>query len=101
MTEPVIDIKDVSIGFDGKSGETLHVLRNVDMSVSEGESLGIVGESGSGKSTLALAAMAPRVNVGWGGLAVLDLSEPAQPCIAELRSGARTVARAATGFLRL
>ncbi len=57
MTQPVIDIKDVSIGFDGKSGETLHVLRNVDMSVSEGESLGIVGESGSGKSTLALAAM--------------------------------------------
>jgi len=66
MTQPVIDIKDVSIGFDGKSGETLHVLRNVDMSVSEGESLGIVGESGSGKSTLALAAVCLMVRSRFG-----------------------------------
>ncbi len=57
MNAPLIDITDVSIGFTGKSGATLPVLRNIDLAVSAGESIGIVGESGSGKSTLALAAM--------------------------------------------
>ena len=57
MTTPVIDIHNISVGFTGKSGATLPVLRNIDLTVAEGESIGIVGESGSGKSTLALAAM--------------------------------------------
>lgn len=57
MTRPVIDIRNISVGFTGKSGATLPVLRNIDLRVAEGESVGIVGESGSGKSTLALAAM--------------------------------------------
>ena len=57
MTEPLIDIRDISVGFTGKSGATLPVLRNIDLKVNAGESVGIVGESGSGKSTLALAAM--------------------------------------------
>ena len=57
MTEPLIDIRDISIGFTGRSGATLPVLRNIDLAVGPGESVGLVGESGSGKSTLALAAM--------------------------------------------
>ncbi len=57
MSTPLIDIRNISVGFTGKSGETLPVLRNIDLRVGEGESIGIVGESGSGKSTLALAAM--------------------------------------------
>ena len=57
MTTPLIDIRDISVGFTGKSGATLPVLRNIDLQVGAGESIGIVGESGSGKSTLALAAM--------------------------------------------
>jgi peptide/nickel transport system ATP-binding protein len=56
-TGPLIDIRNISIGFTGKSGETLPVLRNIDLAVGAGESIGIVGESGSGKSTVALAAM--------------------------------------------
>ena len=57
MTGPLIDIRNISVGFTGKSGATLPVLRNIDLKVNAGESIGIVGESGSGKSTLALAAM--------------------------------------------
>ena len=57
MTTPLIDMRNISIGFTGMSGATLQVLRNIDLTVNAGESIGIVGESGSGKSTLALAAM--------------------------------------------
>lgn len=54
---PIIDIRNLSIGFTGRSGATLPVLRDVNLSVCRGDTIGIVGESGSGKSTLALAAM--------------------------------------------
>ncbi len=55
--QPLIQINDLSIGFDSKSGDTLAVLRNVNLDVRAGDAIGLVGESGSGKSTLALAAM--------------------------------------------
>ncbi len=54
---PIIDIRDLSIGFTGRGGWTLPVLRNINLAVRPGETVGLVGESGSGKSTLALAAM--------------------------------------------
>ena len=54
---PLIDISDISIGFTGRSGQMMPVLRNIDLAVQRGESVGLVGESGSGQSTLALAAM--------------------------------------------
>ena len=53
----LIDIRDISVGFTGRDGRTREVLRNIDLTVAAGESVGLVGESGSGKSTLALAAM--------------------------------------------
>ncbi|MCX7342457.1 MAG: ABC transporter ATP-binding protein [Hyphomicrobiales bacterium] len=53
----LIDVQNLSIGFKGRSGKLLPVLRNIDLGVRRGETVGIVGESGSGKSTLALAMM--------------------------------------------
>lgn len=55
--ETVLSFQDLSIGFVSRAGPLLHVLRNIDLQIQRGETVGLVGESGSGKSTLALAAM--------------------------------------------
>ena len=56
MTEPLLDIAGLAVGFATRRG-TVSVLRGVDLAVAPGETLGVVGESGSGKSVTALAAM--------------------------------------------
>ena len=56
-TPPLIEVKDLSIGFDNHAGDTLPILRNIDLTLYPGETIGLVGESGCGKSTLALAMM--------------------------------------------
>lgn len=57
LSEALIAIRDLSIGFTSRANETLPILRNIDLTVAPGETVGLVGESGSGKSTLALAMM--------------------------------------------
>ena len=51
MTEAVIELQDVSLTL-GEGPSSVHVLKNVSLSVNRGEATGIVGPSGSGKSTL-------------------------------------------------
>jgi len=59
----VLDARDVRVSFVLKSGlfgKPLHVLHAVDgvnLTVREGETVGVVGESGSGKSTLGRAVL--------------------------------------------
>lgn len=48
---PLIEIKEASKGF-GHNGSRSEVLKNINLSVEEGEFVVIVGYSGSGKSTL-------------------------------------------------
>jgi peptide/nickel transport system ATP-binding protein len=55
--KPLIEICDLSIGFSNLEKLVLPILRNIDLTIKAGETVGLVGESGSGKSTLALAMM--------------------------------------------
>ncbi len=57
MKSPLIEVQDLSVGFSSRAGETLPILRNIDLTLQPGETIGLVGESGCGKSTLALAMM--------------------------------------------
>ncbi|WP_369725433.1 ABC transporter ATP-binding protein [Bradyrhizobium sp. LLZ17] len=54
---PLIEIKDLRIRFHGDDGRVTHAVDSVDLSVTNGATLGLVGESGCGKSVTSLAIM--------------------------------------------
>ena len=56
QTEPVLNINDLCVDFKTRKGQ-VRVLNHINLSVHQGESLGVVGESGCGKSMTALAIM--------------------------------------------
>ncbi len=45
-----IDFKNVSFSYDGTTGDP--VLKNINLTILPGETVGIIGSTGSGKSTL-------------------------------------------------
>jgi NitT/TauT family transport system ATP-binding protein len=51
-TEPAVSIRNVSMSFAGKNGDSIRVLQNITADVAHGEFVCIVGPSGCGKSTL-------------------------------------------------
>src|SRR6516165_7283757 len=51
LAEPILTVREVSRGFARGSGE-VRVLEDVDLSLHNGEIVGLLGRSGSGKSTL-------------------------------------------------
>lgn len=55
--EPLLRVSALSVRYDAAGGNAVHALRNLDLDIAHGESLGVLGESGSGKSSLALALM--------------------------------------------
>jgi peptide/nickel transport system ATP-binding protein len=53
---PILNIKNLSIGFQSEEG-LVTAVDNISFSLNKGETLGIVGESGSGKSVTSLSIM--------------------------------------------
>jgi peptide/nickel transport system ATP-binding protein len=45
---PIVDIRDLTVRFTGE--RTVHALNGVDITLAQGQVLGVLGESGSGKS---------------------------------------------------
>lgn len=56
MTEPLLTVEALNVSYQG-SGQTAHILDDVDIAIGRGQSVGLVGESGSGKSTAAFALL--------------------------------------------
>jgi peptide/nickel transport system ATP-binding protein len=52
---PILEIRGLAVDY-GYGDSRVHALRGVDLTLHEGEVLGLAGESGCGKSTLVYAA---------------------------------------------
>ena len=56
MSETLLEIKDLTIEFRSED-KTIQAVRNLNLKIPKGKTVGLVGESGSGKSVTSLAIM--------------------------------------------
>jgi peptide/nickel transport system ATP-binding protein len=87
--QPLLDIHDLTVDFATRRG-TVTAVRNIDISVGKGETLGIVGESGSGKSVTSFAVMrildrAGRIATGSVTFSGIDLRAASDGDMADMR----------------
>ena len=83
MTAPLLEVRDLSVGFRQGGRQTLAVDR-VSFAINRGETLALVGESGSGKSVTALSILKllpypsahhPSGSISFKGEELLDADE--------------------------
>ena len=72
MTKPVIELENVSLTL-GQGASLVHVLKDIDLVIGQGEIAGIVGPSGSGKSTL-LMVLAGLEHIDRGRIAIAGMT---------------------------
>ncbi|MBM7800768.1 peptide/nickel transport system ATP-binding protein [Curtobacterium luteum] len=89
----VLEFSNVVIEYPGRGRvKAFRAIDGVDLSVHEGEVVGLVGESGSGKSTLGRAAIG-LLPITSGGLEVtgIDLSKPTRSLVRQVHQNAGIV----------
>ncbi|MEU6141197.1 oligopeptide/dipeptide ABC transporter ATP-binding protein [Streptomyces sp. NPDC047081] len=57
MSAPLVSARRLRVEYPGRAGGRVRALRDVDLDILRGETLGLVGESGCGKSTLGRALL--------------------------------------------
>ncbi len=89
MSMPLIDIRKLTVEFATRRG-TVQAVKQVDLQVAKGQTVGIVGESGSGKSVTSYAVMrildrAGRIADGSISFSGLDLGAVDERAMRDLR----------------
>lgn len=85
MTQPAIALSGVSLTL-GSGASRVHVLKNIDLSIAAGETVGIVGPSGSGKSTLLMVVGGlERIDEGAVHIAGTSIHDKSEDAVAAFR----------------
>lgn len=85
MTKSIIELKKADLTL-GNAAASVHVLKNIDLSIEESEAVGIVGPSGSGKSTLLMVlAGLERLDSGEIIIADTELHKLGEDALADFR----------------
>ncbi len=85
MSDPVIHFDNVHLSLNSSAG-TVDILRGIDLSVGEGEAVGLIGPSGSGKSTMLMVmAGLERASSGTVRVAGHDLGAMSEDQLAVFR----------------
>ncbi len=85
MTKTIITLKKADLTL-GNAAASVHVLKSLDLTIAEGQSVGIIGPSGSGKSTLLMVlAGLERLDSGEIEIAGKPLHDLSEDALADFR----------------
>jgi putative ABC transport system ATP-binding protein len=85
VTKSIIELNKADLTL-GNAAASVHVLKSIDLTIDEGEAVGIVGPSGSGKSTLLMVlAGLERLDSGKITIAATDLTNLGEDALADFR----------------